>query len=385
MRHIFFAVLILLLGDMGQAQASKQKSSVTVAANPVISSTIISASSSVALSGRTVTGRPANLDPRIPWLEDLGMAQSGGPEPLVKMEEIVLPEKGSLHSVITVEKDIVVGIGTKIVRITSAGHVVWSRSLTDPNPGQWILVGDKQSIYAVPVNAHYEGARIYIFNYDGVIVGATPWPLAPNGRDWVASVIEKKGFIVADVGRGRRIYAHIDPKSSNNPDDIVTVGDLFFVGRGGEQNREYLRGNLLIDMKQRNMKYLHDQYKAKIGIYRWVGRRIVLSQLPFFGSPESPGHSRPNAAIDPIAIEYLGDDDSCIVVHRLINVRGRTRGEYNSTEKYGAENSWMISEHRFDGSLRSYLILPNNSSHFLSDDAVYIPDGDKVVRWMHVK
>jgi len=95
MSRLIVASALVLLAATGMAWGSKP------AGTAVVGSKSDAATVQNARSGsltRTMTGRPADLDPRIPWLDDLGMPQSGGPEPLVKAGGVRLPMIGGLQA-----------------------------------------------------------------------------------------------------------------------------------------------------------------------------------------------------------------------------------------------------------------------------------------------
>jgi len=406
---IAFVFTLSLTADMSMAQASKPKattsvqSRVQVTATPMTASTQSSATTTVS-SGRTTTGRPADLDPRIPWLDDLGMPQSGGPEPLVKTGEFVMPAKGAVLDLFEYKGDLVMqinGIDRVVLRSASDGKLKWSHVLKE-GVG-WGIVTDGEMIYCVPASIPEETKvreSILAYDGDGKLIRRIEWPI-PSVYEDVGNITFAKGLIIAETSRGRRIHARIDPKSTTDPDDIVTVGD---VGVNSEINadeykKNYKAGYAVLGARLEDESYdpekarkLNDKHRNRAGKLR--GHRIQIGGLPMFDPNAEYGIGdwwKP--AIRGGSILAIGEDGSIWEEFAIWNPYRKSFQEMNEATEKDSPNKRTISKSGIalfspDGKLRGYMLkLEGDSYIYPVGGAAYVKHGDKLVRIepMHAK
>jgi len=278
---ILLAVIIMMVTGLSQVQAGKQKTTESGAIKPSISSTTnIALATSVALNGR-----PSNLDPRIPWLEDLGMAQSGGSEPLVKVNEITLPSVGSVDTLAEIDGRIVFTDGADLYCCDMNGNVLWGKSM--PGPGRWMVLVSSREIYAFPsAIGDKKNAQVNIFSVKGELMRKIDWPIDP-GNEWVTCAAFSRGVLVADMSSQHRIHARIDPNSTVVPDDIMTVGDVSINGEGNDEvhKKNYKAGYAVIGARIEDWDYDREganllNVRRQIRLGKLRGHKLKISSLP---------------------------------------------------------------------------------------------------------
>ena len=395
-KTIVLTLSLVLMAGASQAQAGKPKPVVSdifpvqATAAPMTSSAP-STTTPIVSSGRTITGRPADLDPRISWLDDLGMPQSGGPEPLVKVREINIAKFGSITSLAEIGGYLAMMESQWILNLmASDGTVKWSKML--PGPGRWGVLADDAHIYAVPiVAAKRENSEIHVYNLQGIEVGTLTWPLLTID-DSVADMKIHEGVIIGDLSDGRRIHARIDPKSTVDPDDILTVGD---VGVNSEINadeykKNYKAGYAVLGARLEDESYdpekarkLNDKHRNRAGKLR--GHRIQIGGLPMFdpnAEYKMGDYWKPRVTGGEIL--SIGVDGSLWTRFGITNPNHLSRQEMDDL---GAQKSKSMDAYRKmgkagvvlfypDGRLRSwYLYSGDEVGGYPAGDAIYIERG----------
>jgi len=395
-KTIVMAFTLVLMAGATHAQAGKPKPVVPdifpiqATATPMTSSAP-STTTPIVSSGRTITGRPADLDPRIPWLDDLGMPQSGGPEPLVKTGEIKLSGKTTLTSLVEVDGHLLLMEDEWILSLRDKmGGVKWSKML--PGPGRWGAVADDMRVYAVPLAvAKSENSVIHAYDYSGNEIGQYSWTLVPR-YDLVKDIRLEKDTIVGDLNHGTRIHARIDPKSTIDPDDIVTVGD---VGVNSEINadeykKNYKAGYAVLGARLEDESYdpekarkLNEKHRKRAG--KLSGHRIQIGGLPMFdpNAEYKMGDSwKPRVSGGEIL--NIGADGSIWTRFGITNPHRLSREDMDDLEARKTKS--MDAYHKMgkaglvlfypDGRLRGwYLMADDEVGGYPAGDAIYIEKG----------
>src|ERR1043166_3673661 len=133
-------------------------------------------------STQTVTG-----DNSIPWLGDIGFAQSGGPLPFRPQAVYEVPSGVVVWSVAQTKSLVLVVAGHELLALNSDGTTAWSRTL--PAVGIW-MVRELSGRIAVVLKEHsttQDGQErfrhdpgLLLFSADGALERSLEWPLHPG-------------------------------------------------------------------------------------------------------------------------------------------------------------------------------------------------------------
>jgi hypothetical protein len=186
---------------------------------------------------------------------------------------------------------IIVARGLKtveLVRTDLSGSIRWTVTLA--GLVEWSVLVDRELVIAVPVrvdpSSGWRGG-IEVFSLDGGFLREVPWAVPLTGWDGVQELATSGGVVVGDLNTGQRISARIDPKSTADPDDIVTVGDLAASGEGPreERKRDYRAGVAVlgarpVDMGQNTdeSRKLNFRRQKRLGALR--GHKLLIRGLP---------------------------------------------------------------------------------------------------------
>ncbi len=359
---------------------------------------------------RTGTGRPADLDPRIAWLDDLGLPQSGGPEPLVPLTRYPIPRGADVESLVSLG-DSIAYLG-QVERNRDAGElpvlvltcrrlidgVSWSRTL--PTGLGYLLVAENKNLYVVPGGTSpmfpaHARPEIIGFDQNGREIGRWSWQQIldaqtrfPNGLGRIRLAIHD-GTIAGEISGGYqgKLVARVKPSSTANPDDFLTLDDLI---------AEYSDDNVkqgLVKLKVQDPDFNHPD-GAEIHARRvhrtkaLAGRHLRVDNLPWFRPDlpdvDHPAHSYLNLNAELVQIGPNGEivlDVSIMNPHNLswailddkaIKAE-RGRGAYAFYDKHDK--------------LRCWVILPPEVGGIPVGDELYVrsPNGDYIERWVHIK
>ena len=383
----FAAVLAV---GLGRAQASKLK-----APEPSMSQAAASATQSVQAGlapTRTATGRPADLDPRIPWLEDLGIPQSGGPEPLVKVASCAQPLPGAVVDLFDLDGDLVMqvnGVDRVVLKASCEGKVLWSHLLRE-GVG-WRVVTDGRRIYCVPLTIPEDTnvrEPILAYDGDGKLAGRIEWPI-PRGEG-AGAIVLKDGCIIGEAMSGRRIHVRTDPTSTVDPEVIVTVRDVMAGGEGvskEEHHRLWREGKVALGIRKKEVP--GDPVKAR-GISNrrlraakpWVGRILRVRDLPGFDSKDRSAGDwwKPGFAIGSVV--RLEKDGNVWIMASLLNPHHLSASEMLRKDRPVEKDRNVLACFDVQGKLRGYVIEPRENMGFFSvDEALYLWLGDRLERW----
>jgi len=402
-KTIAIAFSLALAAGASLAQASKPKaatradSSVQATTTPVTTSAPSTATQNLS-SSRTTTRRPADLDPRIPWLDDLGMPQSGGPEPLVLVKEVRTPPKRHLVSLTGVGDALfmIVAHGIKtvnLIRTNLDGDVIWTVTLT--GMVEWRVLVEGDMAIAVPIRVDPSVNRevaVVVYDKSGNRVREVPWAVPRNGWDGVVQVAIQGGVVVGELNKGERIQARMDPKSSIDPDDIVTVGD---VGINTEVNadeykKQFRSGYAVMGARLEDESYDPERArKMNEKRRKWAGKlrghRIQIGGLPMF-NPDAEykmGDSwKPRVTGGEIL--SIGFDGSIWTRFGITNPHRLSRREMDNLEAQKSKS--MDAYYKMgkagivlfypDGRLRGwYLFSDDEVGGYPVGDAIYIERG----------
>jgi len=394
----FTIAAMLILSGISLAQASRPKVAdtppVQETATPLTVSTPATAAPAIS-SARTVTGRPADLDPRILWLDELQMPQSGGPEPLVKVRELRVPIGGSIQDVVECDKDLVLFVsGRKLIvfRTDVDGNIKWTYELKGGII--WTVLGDGRKIYVVPLCAPEEVGPledILVLEQTGEIAGRIKWPLLSK-KKVLRWIVLDKGLIVGEYADGRRIHARIDPKSTVDPDDILTVGD---VGVGGEDTREIRKKNYRagyavlgaepVDWDYDRASAAKLNKKRRERADKWRGHKLWINRLPGYDPSAADKQIargdwwKPETFLGrTLALEPDGSVWMDFGIHNPFHLSQGEMDELDEKRETGRMARSGIALFAPDGHLRGYMITPCLPHHV--EGAAYLECGQVLAR-----
>jgi len=364
---ISIALLMASAGALAQASRSKVCTPVQVSASPTLVSMTTTPTPTIE-SSHTGTGRPADLDPRIPWLDDLGMPQSGGPEPLVKTKEIHLPSIGSVDSLAEIDGLIVFTDGADLYCINMDGNILWNKSM--PGPGRWMVLASNHEVYAFPsAIGDIQNSQVNIFSIEGKLKTKIDWPI-DAGTEWVTTAAVSQGVLVAEMSSQRRIHARIDVKSTVDPNEIMTVED---VGVGDEDTAEsrknnykagYMRVGVNVvdwDYDRKGADRLNEKRRKRAGELR--GHKLHISGLPGYApSAADKDVSRgewwmPETNLGRIlTIELDGSIWTTFSIHNPFHLSREKMDESDARRDVGKMGKPGVALFASDGHLRGYMI-----------------------------
>jgi hypothetical protein len=348
---------------------------------------------------RSMTGRPADLDPRIPWLEDLGMAQSGGPEPLVQTLSLPLPRKGWLSSFVAIGDRFVFmieGKGNHLVVVDREGKVQWSRTLTDNV--RWKLLANSNYIYTVPVEIDSTAKtqiNISVIGYEstGVLIGQWAWPLGKGFPEAVQACRLERGVIVGQIVKGGRIHVRVDSNSKVDPDDIATVKDVGInYGKTKEERKRWkdLRkeGKLLLGVNERHSGIGSGVNAKREGrASKWKDMTLNMKGLPEFDKESGvvASESRYLSAWQG-DVKWIGEDGSILMRMEIFNPHRLPRRIITDWESTAEKSRAMFAFFNRAGQLRYYIISSGEIENiFPVEDALCFCEGNKLICWIPLR
>jgi len=286
-KTIVMTLTLVLMAGASRAQAGKPKvqaQAPTDTPATSISTSVPATTTPTITGGRTTTGRPADLEPRIPWLDDIGVAQSGGPEPLVPIKRAVLPVPfSSPDPFIVLPSSNIAAYGVRDIGVLDMdGHVLWQKKLAeftqkDAVAIDFLVAGEPGTFYAHTYGRNrQEPDDIVGFSESGDIIGRWKWLEAiPYGP---IEVSYASGWIIGDLSNSRRLLVKIRPDAKSSVDDVVTAYDIEPLTSGFKMRdaAEKYRNDKEIGSKVRS-----EEQKRRRRVAALVDRKHDPKGLPF--------------------------------------------------------------------------------------------------------
>jgi len=396
----------ILIGSIGQAQASKPKAEAKV----VVSAPMASATPMATEAGaRSTTGRPSNLDPRIPWLEDIGYPQSGGPEPMMPSGTIVIPIPGGfLESFVPLDGNIAmvfsgnIGISgqwaVKVVLTDRDGKVIWIKDL--PSEGKWKIVSGGGHLIALP---YYESEMdkpapqyCIVFDMKGNEIKRIAWSFEHGEQRTRFQYSD--GIIVTEDSDGTTRKGIRAFPGKAEVDDVLVPND--FMIKGLFENRKAPRGEnedlwnrgfarLTVDRPVYAENSDLRNRRKKRG-FIWDGVVIEVGNLPMWSPRQGPVHFWDTFMAVGSGLAF-GENKNLWVDFRINNPLHLPSERMYRTQP--DQYRGLLAQYSREGRLLSYLILPSSGgtaefikTYFGGDCVyVYVITSNIVQRWEPIK
>ena len=345
--------------------------------------------------------RPPDLDPRIPWMEDIGLAQVGGPELLVSVEEFdhPAPMTSSFWSLATFRDDLAIAYRDRLVLCTRSGEVIWTRTIEGNCVWHWEVVCDDNRICLLPGRICALGGKsppVRVFNAGGEMTGEWWWaPWTQHEGVQVARL--QDGVLIVDVGhRGRRETLRIGPGADVDPDVLVTSRDLDvdFGSRGhqwGKRSREFWKEGrhhigFMAARDPGSFGKAHGKQQSRSR--PWMNRTLRVKELPFF-VPERRQAVK-DARLVPGRVLHVQSGGGLVVQFVMINPHflhphilydTDPSSEWAQVDRERLLVAWFKKE----GDLRSYMVYPRilvGLTFF--ENGAYVVTDSTITRWEFV-
>jgi hypothetical protein len=271
------------------------------------------------------------------------------------------------------------------------GTTKWSKML--PGPGRWQVLVSGSHILAVPMAVtKAENSRIHMYSIAGDEEGTFLWDLKPK-LEYLAEIASEGGVVVGNTTRGRRTYARIGPKSTVEPDSIVTEGDVNFGGdysdaevRGKDRQGYAVLGAMPFpdNTKDREAKMSLRRRRSK----RWQGHTLKIRDLPYYRHEENPGLGDwDKPGLKGWNVLRLAEDGSVWVEVGISNPFGYPKSVLLDKDSSVTKGIPMIALFGPGGVLRGYVLIrpPMGNPIVPVRGALYIRTGDRLVRWEPVR
>jgi len=394
MKRLMVAVAIMMVAGVGQAQASKpkavgQKTTSSVGASGNTTATKIGGAVTEVEIGRTSSGRPSDLDPRIPWMDDLQMPQSGGPDPLVIKNKFIENAPGgyiSENGFAVLETGNIVRAGSGKVRVFSPeGKLLWWRSLTQSD-GSYLVInravaGEGGIFYLITGGDLEYGKTEDILGLDdhGNSVGKWKWPVQLRGQ--IYEISYSKGRIFANFRLGPRISVEVDNQVGTTEADIPTSADFSFDKKDSKSDTYILNVlSLEDDYDPTEVVRRKDELKRrKIRAAKLRVQAVSMKDVPFFMPVQKRPKYDPTHLQDLTRVVSLKRDGGLILQGEIRNPKGLSGREMSD---YGAERERRILAW-FDrnGKYLRYLILNQNQTVSVFGDRICLLLNGEVQVW----
>ena len=346
--------------------------------------------------------RPPDLDSRIPWMEDIGIAQVGGAERLARVEEFAhpAPATSGFRSLAVFRDDIAIAYADRLVLCTRAGEIIWTRTIESDCEWVWEVVADEDRICVLPgtvCGLTGDPPPVRTFSADGDVTGEWLWAPWPRHEGVMAARLVE-GVLIVDVGRrGRREVLRIAPGAEVDQDSLATERD-FDVSFGSRGHRWGKTGDEMWKEGRHQVGFMAARNRGRFGkaygkqqarTRRWMGRSLEVGGLPFFVAERRQAVN--DARLEPGRVLHVQPDGGLVIQFVIVYPHlldtsvlydRDVSGEWDEVERRRPVVAWFDRE----GAMRAYMVHPPRlvGLSFL-DRGVYVATDSSISRWEFAK